>query len=50
MQGGPVNLTLQLQGTQGLNSSGVAALQMVLANLTGQSGFHHFLDQGHSWN
>jgi len=35
--GGPVNLTLQLQGTDGLNSSGLAALQAALANFTGQS-------------
>ena len=40
---GPVNLTLQLQGMQGLNSSGVAALQTVLANLTGQSGSLHLI-------
>lgn len=31
-----VNLTVQLNGAGGLNSSGAAALQSVLANLTGQ--------------
>lgn len=33
---GQVNLTVQLSAATGLNSTGAAALQAVLANLTGQ--------------
>lgn len=39
-----INVTVQLQGQNNLNSSGAAALQAVLANLTGQGELQYLVE------